>query len=260
MKIIQLNAWGGRLSRQIIKFIEAENPDILCLQEISRSAAQVGYPEDQMFNLFGYIEQTGLFSHSFFSPTIEMNIADGTVEFGNAIFSKFPLSQTQTVFIDGSDVVRNFTQVENQAAGNNPARNAQLAILQINEKQQLALVNQHFHWALNPLGDQTSEHKMQEFAQHVKNFAPTSLPLLVCGDFNLKAESPAMQIFNGWLENLTARTGVASTLSGLKYPAQEVQVACDYVFANDKITVNQVEVKNVIISDHLPVVVEFDLS
>ena len=257
IKLIQLNTWMGRLSRATLKFVQEQNPDILCLQEVFKSDAPVAYPEDQMFDLFGTLQNSGLFAEAYFSPAVRIDIAGSTAEFGNAIFSKFPLSDQKTLFTDGTEVVSHFTTHLNE--GNNPARNAQLVTLELPTGERLALVNQHFHWVKNPLGDENSVPKMQLVAREARDFAG-SLPLIIAGDFNHSPESQALQVFDGWLTNAITQTDAQTTLSGLKFPAQEVQVVCDHVLYNDQVMVKQVEVSQELISDHYPVIFEFELG
>ncbi|MHC2215618.1 exonuclease III [Rhizobium leguminosarum] len=37
MRIISLNAWGGRLHEALITYVTEADPDVLCLQEVLRA-------------------------------------------------------------------------------------------------------------------------------------------------------------------------------------------------------------------------------
>jgi hypothetical protein len=39
MRILSLNAWGGRLSKRLIPFLTEVDADILCLQEVTHTPA-----------------------------------------------------------------------------------------------------------------------------------------------------------------------------------------------------------------------------
>lgn len=255
MKLVQLNAWMGRLNNLVIDFVKSENPDILCLQEVFSSDAPVAYPENRLFDTFGLIKETGLFNDYYFSPGVQMDIAGGTADFGNAIFSKFPITRKETVFTDGDSLVKHFTSILDEEAKCNPARTLQLIDIAIGN-QVFTVANQHFHWARSPLGDEVSAEKMRIATDAIKGFAGDN-PLIVSGDFNIVNESPAMRVFDGWLRDLTSEYRIDTTLSGLKY--KDLKVACDHILVSNRITVNNFEVKNKVVSDHFPLILEFDV-
>jgi hypothetical protein len=39
MRIVSLNAWGGRLHEPLIRYLAAADPDVLCLQEVVHAPA-----------------------------------------------------------------------------------------------------------------------------------------------------------------------------------------------------------------------------
>ena len=80
MKLLQLNIWMGRLTWAASRFIEAEKPDIICLQEAYQTDANVKFP-DRMFDCLDIIKETSGLEYVYFSPVLSMDIADGTADF-----------------------------------------------------------------------------------------------------------------------------------------------------------------------------------
>ena len=39
MRLVSLNAWGGRVHGPLLRFLRDADPDVLCLQEVTRTAA-----------------------------------------------------------------------------------------------------------------------------------------------------------------------------------------------------------------------------
>ncbi len=247
MKLLQLNLWMGRLTPQILKLIEAEQPDIITAQEVFDCTGPVVFP-DNTFDIFGQIKNIG-YEHTYFSPTWSMEVAHETAPFGNAVFSKFPIIHQETTFING-EYVEDLTP-ERRVPN---SRNLQTTLLQVGEAT-LCVINHHGYWEITPEGSETSIEKMKLVVEQAQKHA--DLPLIFAGDLNLNASAPAMRVFDNFLEDLTATHQVSTTLSVLgKVP----NVACDHVLVNDRISVRDFRVCEEIVSDHKALVVEFDLK
>ena len=80
-------------------------------------------------------------------------------------------------------------------------------------------------------------------------------PVLMCGDLNVIAESPAMRELD-FLTDLTAETGTKQTLMNLKFVKD---VACDHVLISDGIKWSNFEVHKELVSDHAAVSVEIEI-
>src|SRR3989344_7508311 len=94
MKLLQLNAWGGRLQPQIGDLIKAESPDIICLQEaISFEGIESG-----LFITIENIQSNFDLPYLGFGPMFSFNYMNGTARFGNCIISRFPIKKTEVVF------------------------------------------------------------------------------------------------------------------------------------------------------------------
>ena len=46
MRIMSLNGWGGKLHEALISYLQSDQPDVLCLQEVvhSRRPRKIGWP------------------------------------------------------------------------------------------------------------------------------------------------------------------------------------------------------------------------
>src|SRR5882762_5940670 len=94
MKLLQLNAWGGRLEPQIGDLLKAEKPDIVCLQEaISFEGSGSG-----LFITIENIQKEYDLPFLSFGPVFSFNYMKGTARFGNCILSRFPITKTEVIF------------------------------------------------------------------------------------------------------------------------------------------------------------------
>jgi endonuclease/exonuclease/phosphatase family metal-dependent hydrolase len=234
--------------RQVLDLISELQPDILCLQEAFSSEVEVAIP-DRMLNGFEMIKEHSGLKYSFFSPTLTAIYATVPAAFGNGIISRYPLSDTRTIFING-EYVPDYNPT-NYTMGNN-IRNLQIVTVQT-DQHEFALANHHAYWLPDPLGDNTTMEKMKLVKQSLES---VSLPLIFSGDLNVRAESQSMRVFDNFLEDLTATHHITSTLSSI---GKAKNVACDHVMIRNGITVTDYAVCDQLVSDHLAIVCDFNL-
>lgn len=236
----------GRLTRQILPLIEREDPDIITAQEVFSTKATIPFP-DTTFNLLQLVEDLG-YEHVYFSPTWSMTATGEVVEFGNAIFSKYPLLQPETIFTNGHH------QADIHADTYEPNhRNAQFVVVNT-PAGQFHLVNHHAYWEPNPHGSYESKEKMQKVVDHLASLE--SLPIIVAGDMNVNPGTLAMNVFDGLLSDLTSTYQIRSTLSEL---GKVSDVACDHILVNSTVNVNKFAALDDLVSDHKALALEFEL-
>lgn len=99
LKVITINTWhGGKLFDSLVKFIKAENPDIVLMQEVYNGKAKHLARNFKAFTELKTALPT--LSHAVFSPAFLDIRSDGDIFQGNAVFSIFPLRLIDTVFFD----------------------------------------------------------------------------------------------------------------------------------------------------------------
>lgn len=246
MKLIQLNIWEGKLLKEILNFIDNEKPDILCMQEVF-SCRDYIYVPDMMFNSLEQISEELGYEYSFFSPVFTSVYAEVPADFGNAIVSKYPLSECAAEFTNG-DYNPNLTS-------QNAARNTRLlqtCTVSVGGKK-FSLANHHGHHEFNPVGNGKSVEKMQLVKEKIERLPA---PLIFAGDLNVTGASPAMRVFDGFLESLTAKHGVNSTLSQL---GKVSGVACDHILVGPGVKVKDFRVSEELVSDHKALILEFEV-
>lgn len=253
---MQLNLWMGRLLRQALPVIEREKPDILCLQEVFSCPDHVVKYPDKLFNGVELIRDLG-FAFTYFSPVCVFRIDEASAAYGNAILSRLPIKKSETIDVNGG-----IAQGTLKPLPTSNHRNAQYASIEYASGKFLSLLNHHAYWEPDGMGSQTNVEKMQR----VRDFAAEKPhPLILCGDLNVIPASPAMRVWDNMLEDLTASYQVATTLSSLSKANQkgfigDTNVACDHILVSPGIQVRDFRVLPDIISDHLGLVLDFDID
>jgi len=247
-KIIQINAWFGRLKPALLDFIEEQQPDILCTQEdliapLGASALSAAHDVHERLS--------EKFPHQFFARTITFDLEGETVTQGNAIYSGIPMENNRFLFTSGT-----YTDAKQQGDDfDYNVRNLQLTELDMGNGKVFTIANHHGHHEKNSNGSKRSIESMKKVASTLLDVTG---PLIVCGDFNVNPTSPAMRPLDQVaLRNLTVEHALDSTLSTAS--SVPVPVVCDYILVNNEVQVKSFSMTEELISDHKALVMEFSV-
>lgn len=227
MRILCLNAWGGKLQSDLVAFLRAEAPDILCLQEVTHSPGSprdwLTYRDgthvlDQRADLFADIRAALPDHDGQFCPTARGTLWNGERPvpsfWGLATFTRrgLPLIGQAQGFVHGRYGADGF--------GSHPrSRNAH-GIRVWDHDRDRALCVVHMHGLRDPEnGKADTPARMaqaQRMADLVRALVQPGDDTVVCGDFNLLPDSAAFAPLTqlGLTELVTGR-GHAGTRTAL---------------------------------------------
>lgn len=245
MKLMSLNVWGGRLFNPLISFLQkySQNIDVFCLQEVfnnspnAKSAIQQGAKEDIYLDI-----KKALSGFDAFIAPAQDN------EESLAMFIR------RTLLIKKIDDV--FVYRWKNAMVNNDAStygvNIQYAQFQQDNKY-YTVCNLHGHWTPNFKGDNPA--RLEQF-ENIKRFLDGfDCRKILCGDFNVASNTKSVAILESSMRNLISEYKITSTRSHLY--TKEVKFA-DYIMVSPEVRTRNFEVLQVVVSDHLPLLIEFD--
>ena len=244
MKLITANIWGGRMIYRLPAFFDQESADIICMQEVNDLAGRTG----GVFETLDMLQQKGGFTDKFMASDLSYHYMNRVAEYGNAILSNLPLGNREVVFVQGA------YQPDYDETDEDHPRNFQHATVTVDGKN-VHLVNFHgaFIQASKDGNEDTMRH-VQTIADYAARFSDE--PTIITGDFNLAPDSESMQILSRRFRNLPVEYGITSTYS----PVLHVyNVICDYIFVNEHVQVRSLHAADEIVSDHKPLVMEFDI-
>lgn len=230
-----MNVWMGKVEGNLRRFLEENDFDVICLQEVMSSKDCELHLSRLCFDASQIIKASNM-PYSYFSPNWSSKIADGSFELGNMILSKIPFLTQQNYFVNGK-------YTPDMILGVSPANNLNVQIVEL--ENGMAIVNHHGFWRPQPMGDEDSVKVFRKVADFIKPY--NNRPLVMCGDLNVEHSAPAMRELD-FLKDLTYENNVKNTLSGLKFNGE---VACDHILVNDKIEVERFVVHPDLVSDHL---------
>lgn len=266
MKVLSLNAWGGKLGAPLIEYLVAEAPDVLCLQEVVHTPGAtkewLTYRDGthvlpQRTNLFTELIATLPDHAATFCPASQGELWDGDVavpsQFGIATFVRRGLpviGQTQG-FVHGAYSAHGY--------GAHPRpRNAHVVRVFDYERDRAVTIG-HVHGLRDPAAGKadTPERLTQarSLARLVQSVAEPDDEVVVCGDFNIEPGSETFAVLGEiGLADLVQREGVSSTrTSHYTKPGR----FADYMLVNARVDVRAFTVVTAPeVSDHCPLVLE----
>lgn len=243
MKLVQSNIWCGKLKHQLIDFIQAEQFDIVCMQEVNDLSGSSG----ALFATLDELQAAGKFDNSHIAPTYSYNYMNRKLSHGNAILSKIPFLDTDALFTHGA-YKDNFDWMSDD----NNVRNMEHAVIDV-AGGQLHILNYHgYHISPSKSGTPQTVGHMRKIVDYISKLDGS---IILTGDFNLAPESESIAVIDSLLTNLSTNNGLENTYTQLS----SHQVVCDYIFVNDQVKVTDFFASDALISDHKPLILEFDI-
>lgn len=265
MRILSLNAWGGRLHAPLLSFLVGADPDVLCLQEVTRGREgsppwlvyrDGGLDLPQRADLFRDLREALPRHDAFFCPAARGLLYDGErplpSEFGLATFVRSTLS----VIGQAQDFVHGAFSA--QGWGAHPrARNAHVLRLFGGELGSTVTVA-HMHGLRDPAGKGDTPARAAQarnFAELIRRVWRPGEKLVACGDFNVLPDSRTFETLGALgLADLVTGRGHADTRTSHYRKAGRF---ADYMLVTPEVDVQRFDVPaEPEVSDHRALVVE----
>lgn len=265
MLLISLNvALFETNNEKLYKFLLKHNPDIVCLQEIAHS---VDPNTNSAFLSKKFIDQaTKHLKYSFFGPTWEIRSFHqknfhqrenfyfdfgGFLKSGNYIKSKFKILKKTNIFLQNKNIKvtswDNWPEVQTKAV--------QVVDLQLPDSKKLRILNYHGIWTKEKIGNEKTLKACQKINQLAKK---VDCPVIIVGDFNLFPDTESMKVFKDF-RSLVDEYNIQTTRPKSNELSHLQRNVIDYILISTGIKVNSFQVPDIDVSDHLPLILDFDL-
>lgn len=260
MKLISLNTLGGKFFDSLSKFIKlhSENTDIFCFQEMFDTNSSFKQFPQYRANLLGEMSKMLPNFDYFFAPVLKNSDIDGNpvnfdLEHGLALFvdKTIKVKNYKSYFISKDRVV----SVVKKDFSDIPV-NMQVFSFIINGKN-FTVCN--FHGASFPGSKLDTLQRIEQSKKIKKILKNRQGNKIIAGDFNLLPETQSIKILEEGMRNLIKEFHVKKTRSNLSpfFGKENFQNFADYIFVSNDISINNFQVPDVKISDHLPMILEF---
>ncbi len=219
MRIVSLNAWGGRLHEPLMPYLVGVDADVLCLQEVVRTHdagsewlvyRDHGVELAQRANLFEELKAALPAYDAFFLPVARGDLFDGDrrfdSEFGLATFVR----RTCPVIGQAAGFVHGGFSADGYGPHPHPrSRNAHCIRL-FDYRHGYAVTIAHMHGLrdLDGKGDTPARrHQANALVELIRQVKQDGDRLVVCGDFNILPDSETFEILGslGLVDLVTSR-------------------------------------------------------
>lgn len=256
MKLVSLNAWGGTLYEPFKEFVhtQAKSTDVFCFQELF--SALPGAPLKSSGARMFLLEELKEMLADFVSL---YDIRSTGFDFAGPV--DFPVSHGLGIFVKNNLKVKHVGShligfVEHQTDHLLKAQVAQLH----SSNGDFSVVN--FHGIAQP-GDKmdTPERLEQSKKLALVWKALATEAKILCGDFNLYPQTQSVKILDEIAVNLIKEWKITNTRNEISWQlyGNSKQNFADYTFVSNHVKVKDFSVPYNEISDHLPMILEFEI-
>lgn len=252
LKIVQVNIYAGKYLEDLVDFLKGENPDFVTTQEVTTNGFNLsGNLKSDLFEVF----QANLNMHGVFNGDLKLKGDESSV-FGNAVFSKYKIVSKNVVTLKE---YRPVSLEELEGIKGNVreliSRHLLDATVVINESR-FHIMSIHGAWTAPPQDTVETLRQAKVVADYLKTIKG---PFILGGDFNNIPESRTIGIINEVAVNLMINSGVGQTTHPKIHKIVPRGYSVDYIFVSEHFKLKKIEVPDVTVSDHLPVVAELEL-
>jgi len=121
----------------------------------------------------------------------------------------------------------------------------------------LQILNLHGIWTKDKEGD---ERTILQCEYIVNAALRRNIATIITGDFNLLPDTKSIEILSKNFRNLISEYCITSTRPKVSEWGKRNQHVCDYIFVNDLIEVNSFETIDSNITDHFPLMLDFEIK
>lgn len=237
MRVIFLNTWGGRLGKPFDSFIKkcSSDTDIFCFQEVSPSLFS---RLSLLLPKYGGIYEKG------------WDLAHEDIWYGQAVFVRNDVDLGKFGKVD----------LFKSGGGIGFMQYAHLTI----KGNKLLLVN--IHGKSKPAHKLDTPVRLRQSKTILQFLAKFGNPKIIGGDFNLMPGTKSIGLFEEYrYRNLIKDFGIKSTRNEISWSYHKKsedfvkQYFADYCFVSPEIKVKGFEVPDIEISDHLPLILDFEI-
>lgn len=250
-KYLNLNIWnGGRLFDEVVEFIKKENADIVVLQEVNNGQDPSMKQRFQTYNVY---QKVLPYRYHSFAPAFLDQSEGVSFDEGNAVFSRFPLTEVRNMPI----IPYRSVNLDAMARSEYPQipRVYQKVAIDLGE----ATVNVHnIHGIWGEDGhDSEARLKMSELiVKEIKNIPN----VILSGDFNMTAHTQSINAVEKHLKNIFKDELKSSFNMRQKTEGGYAVAVVDMILVSQNIKVIDHYCLDVDVSDHLPLVTVLEVS
>lgn len=294
LKFIQINIYKGRYLNSLLDFLRSYDPDIVAMQEVTAGEMnlcdKLPRPESprysssslheravfrSMYSLsrihskakspqYSASEYKNLDLFEYFKKELGLSgVIDKVMEpvdsresfLGNAVFSKYEITGSEVLVLNTFEglTLAKFDMMENFPLFSRHLLSAECVV----DGRKIHVISWHAAWTAPPEDTDETLRQASEVADYLKNLKE---PFILGCDMNAVPQSRVAGLINNVARNLMMESGVLQTTNPKIHKIAPRGFLIDYIFTSTHFRLKKLEVPEVTISDHLPVVAELEFN
>lgn len=253
LKIVQLNIYKGKFLHEAIDFLKKEDADLVTLQEVT--VGEVSFFEDKSVNIFDLLENK-LNLNGVFHSDLEIS-DDKNSALGNAVLSKFPIVESKVVVFNTFRAL-SFSEFSNNVddVWASISRHMLDAVVEI-DGFRVHAISVHGRRTAPPVDDEENLRQADLIVEYIKSLG--NEPFVMGGDFNMPLGSLVIDKISAVSENLMTPSSASQTLNPRIHELGNKGYLVDFIFTSKNFRLKKIDVPQVDISDHLPILALLEL-
>jgi endonuclease/exonuclease/phosphatase family metal-dependent hydrolase len=243
LSVLQWNVWFRENADNIVQFIQEQDADIVCLQELTQNSTTNPLRDIPA-------ELAALGYHAVYKPALQQSGKENIV-MGNGIFSKFPIVGQRQVFVQHEDPKSNNYAHENRIY-------IEAAIKADDTYFTVGTVHLSYITEF-----QINEQKRREVDTLISAIAQNAQRYIFTGDLNSLPDSYTVEGLRKTLKSAgpdyTQATWTTKPFSYEGFEANTLEWRLDYVFTTPDIAVLDSRIIKTEFSDHLPILTTIEI-
>lgn len=245
LKIVSYNIWHGHSLEKVIDFLQREQADIICLQEVATSGQSL---KPKQINIFQQLKHA-LQLKGVFEPAFACKSSKGEWNLGQATFASSLTAHKTIVYETGDVIVKDIV-----ASQYSVARNVLITTHTLGSYT-FKVANTHFTITPNA----TITPKQLKAAEQLRDSLVNETELILAGDMNSLPGKAAYQLYSSNFTDVTDPK--TPTLHPTIHKVGHLGFHVDYImYRGTGINHLKTEIPIIDASDHLPVIAEFNLN
>src|SRR3990167_8522700 len=249
-KFIQINIYKGRYLDVLTRFLKDQNPDFISTQEVTAGELNLC---DKNLDLFEYFKAE--LSLNGVIDKVMKPVDSPKSYLGNAVFSKNQIIDSKSLVLK---TFNEFTLVKFHDFKNftNFPRNL-LSAECVLDGQKIRVISWHAAWTAPPIDTKETLRQAKLVADYLAN---SKEPFILVCDMNAVPQGKTAGLINQSAVNLMMNSGVLQTNHPKVHKIAPRGFVIDYIFTSAHFKLKKLEVPEVTISDHLPVIAELEFK
>lgn len=253
VKFIQINIYKGKYLDSLIEFLKKENADFVAMQEVTTNGFNLF--RDKTVSLFEVLKNR-LGMDGVFNGDLRLKGDEQNSTFGNAVFTKYKILDSQVITLKSFRAVT-VAELDGESGEIREQIPRHLLDCEVEYMgDRIHILCWHGAWTAPPKDTEETLRQAKIVARHLEGIVA---PFIMGCDANNVIGGKTIELVNNASKNLMIDSGVVQTTHPKIHKIVPRGYLIDYVFVSRDIKLKSLRVPEVLVSDHLPIVVELEL-